>query len=219
MLEFFLSNKKAFFDILSIWILAVMMPGPDMFLVITSAIKKNKKYALSAGYGIVVGTFVWLVVGFFFITILSKTSFFQWVQFFGGCYLIYMAFKIFLSLFKPSSQDFQSQQDFLPQESRKKAFMSGVITNLSNPKAAIFISSVLTKLPQEMTFSSNALWFLVMLLVPSIWFSLVAHFFSIKRVLSLFLRYVKVIDFLAVCIFGVVGFELLSGFFEDFFGF
>lgn len=215
MLEFFLSNKKAFFDVLSMWILAVMMPGPDMFLVITSAIKKNKKYALSAVYGIVAGTIVWLIVGFFLIGILSKTSFFQWVQLCGGCYLLYMTCKIFLSLFAKSSQDFQSQESFAPQENRSKAFMSGVMTNLSNPKAPIFVGSVLTKLPQETPLEGSLVCFVLMLLIPTIWFSLVAHFFSIKRIFSLFLRYAKVLDALAVCIFGIVGIELL----REFFGF
>lgn len=219
MLEFFLSNKKAFFDVLSIWVLAVMMPGPDMFLVITSAIKKDKRYALSAVYGIVAGTLVWLIVGFFLIGMLSKTSFFQWVQLCGGCYLLYMTYKIFLSLFAKSSQDFQSQEGFLPQESRAKAFMSGVMTNLSNPKAPIFVSAVLTKLPQATPLECNIIWLVVMLLIPTIWFSLVAQFFSIKKIFSLFLRYSKILDVLAVCIFGIVGFELLYGAIQNFFGF
>lgn len=61
MLDFFIANKKAFIDILSIWILAVMMPGPDMFLVISGSIKEGKRYGLACAYGIVVGTIVWLV--------------------------------------------------------------------------------------------------------------------------------------------------------------
>lgn len=208
MIDFFITNKKAFLDILSIWVLAVMMPGPDMFLVIRSAIKKNKLYALSAGYGIVAGTLVWLVVGFFLIGILSKTSFFQWVQICGGAYLLYMAYKIFCSLFEKGVQNLDENESFSPQESRIKAFLSGVITNLSNPKAPIFISAVLTKLPQNMTFESNVLWLFVMLAIPSIWFPLVARFFSIKKIFSLFLKYSKVIDGIAVCIFGFVGIEL-----------
>lgn len=208
MIDFFITNKKAFFDILSIWILAVMMPGPDMFLVITSAIKHDKKYALSAGYGIIVGTFVWLFVGFFLIGFLSKTSFFQWVQLCGGAYLLYMSFKILVSLFQHRSNEVKSQ-DYTPQANRIKAFTSGVVTNLSNPKAPVFISAVLTKLPQNMPLEGDLVWFVAMLLVPMIWFPLVAQFFSIKKIYTLFFSYSKVIDALAVCIFGVVGIELL----------
>ena len=209
MIDFFIANKKAFFDVLSIWVLAVMMPGPDMFLVIRSAIKKNKFYALSAGYGIVVGTLVWLIVGFFLIGILSKTSFFQWVQLFGGAYLLYMAYKIFCSLFQKEEKKLEDDEDFAPQESRAKAFWSGVMTNLSNPKAPIFISAVLSKLPQNMPSEANVIWLFAMLAIPSIWFPLVAQFFSIKKVFSLFLKYSKVIDVLAILIFGAVGVELL----------
>lgn len=217
MIEFLITNKKAFFDVLSIWILAVMMPGPDMFLVIRSAIKKNKLYALSAGYGIVAGTLVWLIVGFFLIGILSKTSFFQWVQLCGGAYLFYMACKIFFSLFEKGAQNLDEGENFAPQESRAKAFWCGVMTNLSNPKAPVFISAVLTKLPQNMTLEANVLWLFVMLAIPGIWFPLVARFFSIKKVFSLFLRYSKVIDVIAVCIFGFVGVELFYKAFVEIF--
>lgn len=217
MIDFFIANKKAFLDVLSVWILAVMMPGPDMFLVITSAIKKNKYYALSAGYGIVAGTLIWLLVGFFLIGLLSKTSFFQWIQLCGGAYLLYMTYKIFCSLFQNQPQELK-EGDFAPQESRIRAFLSGVLTNLSNPKAPVFISAVLTKLPQNITLECNIFWLFVMLSIPGIWFSLVAHFFSIKKVFSLFLRYSKVLDGIAVCIFGIVGIELLYMAFVEIFG-
>lgn len=218
MIDFFIANKKAFFDVLTIWVLAVMMPGPDMFLVIRSAIKKNKLYALSAGYGVTVGTLVWLMVGFFLIGILSKTSFFQWVQLCGGAYLIYMTYKIFRSLFQEGEQKIEENGDFAPQESRKKAFLHGVITNLSNPKAPIFISAVLAKLPQNMPLEINLFWLLVMLAIPGIWFPLVARFFSIKKVFSLFLKYSKVLDGIAICIFGIVGSELFYEAFITIFG-
>lgn len=217
MIDFFIANKKAFLDVLSIWILAVMMPGPDMFLVITSAIKKNKHYALSAGYGIVAGTLIWLLVGFFLIGLLSKTSFFQWVQLCGGAYLLYMTYKIFCSLFQNQPQELK-EGDFAPQESRIRAFLSGVLTNLSNPKAPVFISAVLTKLPQNITLECNIFWLFVMLAIPSIWFPLVAYFFSIKKIFALFLRYSKVLDGIAVCIFGLVGIELLYAAFVEIFG-
>ncbi|GAA7261153.1 threonine export protein RhtC [Helicobacter pylori] len=205
MLDFFIANKKAFIDILSIWILAVMMPGPDMFLVISGSIKEGKPYALACVFGIVVGTLVWLIVGFFLIGILSKTSFFDWVKFVGGSYLIYMTLKMLPSLFAPTP----NPQDYQSQGSAKKGFFYGVLTNLSNPKAPIFVSVILSALPPHTPLENNLILFLMMLIIPALWFSFVAQVFSIKRFFNLFLRYSKVIDILAIIIFGAVGIELV----------
>lgn len=205
MLDFFITNKKAFIDILSIWILAVIMPGPDMFLVISSSIKEGKRYALACAYGIVAGTVVWLIVGFFLIGILSKTSFFDWVKLVGGTYLVYMTLKMLPSLFKPTP----SPQDYKSQGSAKKGFLYGVLTNLSNPKPPIFVSVILSALPPHTPFGNNLMLFFAMLIIPTLWFSFVVQVFSIKRFFNLFLKYSKIIDILAIIIFGAVGIELL----------
>lgn len=205
MLDSLIANKTAFVDILSIWILAVMMPGPDMFLVISSSIKEGKRYALACAYGIVAGTLVWLIVGFFLIGILSKTSFFDWVKLVGGSYLLYMTCKMFPSLFLPTP----SLQEYKSEGSAKKGFLYGVLTNLSNPKPPIFVSVILSALPAHTPLESNLVLFLIMLIIPTLWFSFVVQVFSIKRFFHLFLKYSKIIDVLAIIIFGTVGIELL----------
>lgn len=208
MLEFFISYKKAFIDILTIWLLAVVMPGPDMFLVMTSSIQKGKKYAISSVFGIVAGTFVWLIVGFFLIGFLAKTSFFSWVRIFGGCYLIYMAIKILMSLKNQrSSVNFQDHQEIC--EDAKKGFFRGFLTNLSNPKAPIFVSVVLTPLPSSIPLGNTLILFFLMLIIPMLWFICVVYFFRIKKILQIFLRYSIGLDILAIFIFGSVGIGLL----------
>ena len=210
MLDFFIANKKAFIDILSIWILAVIMPGPDMFLVISSSIKEGKRYALACAYGIVAGTVVWLIVGFFLIGMLSKTSFFDWVKLVGGSYLIYMALRMLPSLFAPTP----SLQDHKSQGNARKGFLYGVLTNLSNPKPPIFVSVILSALPAHTPWENNAVLFLLMLLIPTLWFSFVVQVFSIKRFFHLFLKYSKIIDVLAMIVFATVGIKLVLEFIQ-----
>ena len=206
-MEFLAQYHREIFSVLTIWLMAVIMPGADLFFVVRSSIKQSRLEALAGVGGIIAGTFVWLVVGFFLINLLNKTALFDYIRLAGGGYLIYMAVRIFLSMRVDSAQDFAQAK------LQKNAFLNfvfGIFTNLANPKPPIFISIILSKLPAaQMPLMVDLVLLLVMLLIPSLWFYLVVRFFSIERLLNLFLRYVKWIDLVAGIIFVLFGINLI----------
>lgn len=206
-MEFFAQYHREIFSVLTIWLMAVIMPGADLFFVVRSSIKQSRLEALAGVGGIIAGTFVWLVVGFFLINLLNKTALFDYIRLAGGGYLIYMAGRIFLSMRVDSAQDFTQAK------LQKNAFLNfvfGIFTNLANPKPPIFISIILSKLPAaQMPLMVDLVLLLAMLLIPSLWFYLVVRFFSIERLLNLFLRYVKWIDLIAGIIFVLFGINLI----------
>ena len=206
-MEFLAQYHREIFSVLTIWLMAVIMPGADLFFVVRSSIKQSRLEALAGVGGIIAGTFVWLVVGFFLINLLNKTALFDYIRLAGGGYLIYMAGRIFLSMRVDSARDFAQAK------LQKNAFLNfvfGIFTNLANPKPPIFISIILSKLPAaQMPLMVDLVLLLVMLLIPSLWFYLVVRFFSIKRLLNLFLRYVKWIDLIAGIIFALFGINLI----------
>ena len=206
-MEFFVQYHREIFSVLTIWLMAVIMPGADLFFVVRSSIKQSRLEALAGVGGIIAGTFVWLVVGFFLINLLNKTAIFDYIRLAGGGYLIYMAGRIFLSMRMDSAQDFAQAK------LQKNAFLNfvfGIFTNLANPKPPIFISIILSKLPAaQMPLMVDFALLLAMLLIPSLWFYLVVRFFSIERLLNLFLRYVKWIDLIAGVIFVLFGINLI----------
>lgn len=206
-MEFLAQYHREIFSVLTIWLMAVIMPGADLFFVVRSSIKQSRLEALAGVGGIIAGTFVWLVVGFFLINLLNKTALFDYIRLAGGGYLIYMAVRIFLSMRVDSARDFAQAK------LQKNAFLNfvfGIFTNLANPKPPIFISIILSKLPAaQMPLMVDLVLLLVMLLIPSLWFYLVVRFFSIERLLNLFLRYVKWIDLIAGIIFALFGINLI----------
>ena len=206
-MEFLAQYHREIFSVLTIWLMAVIMPGADLFFVVRSSIKQSRLEALAGVGGIIAGTFVWLVVGFFLINLLNKTALFDYIRLAGGGYLIYMAGRIFLSMRVDSARDFAQAK------LQKNAFLNfvfGIFTNLANPKPPIFISIILSKLPTaQMPLMVDLVLLLVMLLIPSLWFYLVVRFFSIERLLNLFLRYVKWIDLIAGIIFVLFGINLI----------
>lgn len=183
------------------------MPGADMFLVIRSAVNEGKKYAYFASLGIVAGTIVWLIVGFFFIQVLSKTSFFEIVRVAGGCYLIFMAWQIFRSLKKKNRNALQGDEK--PKSTAWKNFLYGLFTNLSNPKPPIFVGIILSKIPQTLSFEHALILLCVMILIPSFWFPFVVKMFSIERFFRIFMRYARGIDCAVILIFGLFGLSLI----------
>ena len=206
-MEFFAQYHREIFSVLTIWLMAVIMPGADLFFVVRSSIKQSRLEALAGVGGIIAGTFVWLVVGFFLINLLNKTALFDYIRLAGGGYLIYMAGRIFLSMRVDSAQDFTQAK------LQKNAFLNfvfGIFTNLANPKPPIFISIILSKLPAaQMPLMVDLVLLLAMLLIPSLWFYLVVRFFSIERLLNLFLQYVKWVDLVAGVIFALFGINLI----------
>ena len=206
-MEFLAQYHREIFSVLTIWLMAVIMPGADLFFVVRSSIKQSRLEALAGVGGIIAGTFVWLVVGFFLINLLNKTALFDYIRLAGGGYLIYMAVRIFLSMRVDSARDFAQAK------LQKNAFLNfvfGIFTNLANPKPPIFISIILSKLPAaQMPLMVDFALLLAMLLIPSLWFYLVVRFFSIERLLNLFLQYVKWVDLVAGVIFALFGINLI----------
>ncbi|ANV97988.1 hypothetical protein BBW65_03870 [Helicobacter enhydrae] len=204
MLEFLLSS--AVLGILSIWVSAVVMPGADMFLVVRTTIAKGKKYAIGSVAGIVLGTLVWLVLGFFAIALLQEANLLVVIQMCGGIYLVYLAFGIFKSLGK-QAWDLENELRF--EETAWKSFIQGLLTNLLNPKPIVFVSIILSQLPPKVPLDCLLLLLGIMLLIPSVWFCCVVEFLSIKRVFELFMRYSKRIDQVTMIVFLGFGVSLV----------
>lgn len=203
-----------FLSVLGIWTLAVLMPGPDLFLVIRYSTQKSKIHALSAVGGILVGTLVWLVVGFFLVDLLRKSIFFELLQFVGGGYLVYMAVRIFLSLRKNSVENEDTSKLY---SSPIKGLMAGIFTNLSNPKPPIFISVILSKFSTIPPLDVALLLLIVMTAIPCFWFYCVVHFFTIKKIFQTFLHYRKHLDCVAGAIFFLFGINLITEAFPQLF--
>lgn len=199
--------SSAFWSVVSIWFWAVMTPGADTFLVVRSSVSEGRRSAYAASLGIVAGTIVWLAVGFFFVQVLSKTMFFEVVRMLGGCYLVFMAWQISRSL-KVQNRNILDI-DESPRTTDHKNFLYGLLTNLSNPKPPIFISIILSKLPQTLPLTNSLLLLCVMAMTSMIWFYFVVRMLSVEKFFKLFMKYSKVIDAVVMCIFGIFGLSLI----------
>jgi len=187
-----------------IWTIAVIVPGPNFFITIQSAISKKDHSAFFVVLGIVIGTFIWAVLSLYGLALLLKNApnLYMAFKIIGGIYLIYLGIKLILNKEEAKEIELQKQQI----SSYSKSFFVGVFTNLSNPKTAMFITSLFATITTAQT-SSMQMMFLIflILLISTIWYSLVALVFKKEYFKKLYMRFKKGIEYISGTIFVLFG--------------
>ncbi len=123
---------------------AALTPGPDSLFVLKCGLFKNLKNALFAVLGILVGNIIYLSLVYFGFTNLSKNAYFLFiVSLFGGFYLLYLGIVSLREKVNLNIKLKDKEMDYINKSSYKKTFLKALFTNLSNPKAILFFSSVL----------------------------------------------------------------------------
>ncbi|WP_230271924.1 MULTISPECIES: LysE family transporter [unclassified Deinococcus] len=118
----------------------LIVPGPDVLLVSQTALARTRRAALLAGLGVVLGISVWASLALLGIGLLFEA--FPWVhgviRVAGGLYLLWMGYSLWRSSARPDTQVAPVQAPL----SDLAALRAGFLTNIANPKAAVFFGSV-----------------------------------------------------------------------------
>ena len=193
-----------------LWGIAVITPGPTFFITAKTAIGQSRRSALFVVLGSTTGTIIWGLSGFFGIALLFKTA--PWIywslKLLGGTYLIYLGLKLIISNTKAGSNDSVSISTNLDSI---QGYQLGLLTNLSNPKTAAFVTSLFAA-----TMPANAplgLGFMSVALMSSIsvlWYTTVVYVFSLDRFRSLYLKSRIWIERFAGAIFIGFGIKLVA---------
>jgi threonine/homoserine/homoserine lactone efflux protein len=117
----------------------IIAPGPDMFYVITRGMAHGRKAGMLSAIGVVCGILVHTTAAALGLTFILQTSAlaFLFVKLIGAAYLLYLGFKAW-----------RDQSTFHLQTSSSIAkssalFWQGVLSNVLNPKIAIFFLAFL----------------------------------------------------------------------------
>ena len=131
-------EKAAFLTFLVAALALNIAPGPDMLYVIGRSVGQGRKAGIVSSLGVFVGCWVHILAAAFGIAALLRSSpvAFNAVRYAGAAYLIYLGIKMLAQ-----KTDLTSQQ--LKTESLGAIFRQGAITNMLNPKVAIFFLAFL----------------------------------------------------------------------------
>jgi len=134
----FMPEKTAFFTFLFAAFMLNIAPGPDMLYVIGRSVGQGRKAGIVSSLGVFVGCWVHILAAAVGIAALLRSSpvAFNVVRYAGAVYLIYLGVRMIAQ-----RANFSSQQ--LRPESMVSIFRQGAITNVLNPKVAIFFLAFL----------------------------------------------------------------------------
>ena len=168
-----------------IWLAACVSPGPDFLLTTRIAATQTRAVASRAALGIALGCGLWGLAGFFGIHALFLAS--PWLylalKIGGGAYLAYLGARLLRQCCRPAVASAEAG----PAMSSPSAFRVGLLTNLANPKAPLFTSSLFAAvLPQHPPAMLGVAAAGVMLAVAAGWFLLVVHLLTTRRAAAAF---------------------------------
>ncbi|MEA3240635.1 MAG: LysE family transporter [Pseudomonadota bacterium] len=198
-------------SVASIWSVAVMTPGPNFFVTAQVTVKHSSLAGLFIVLGTCTGTVIWSIAGYFGLAYLFIIA--PWIyatlKIIGGSYIIYLGVKLIISTYKSSAgmhiQIEDSQSNYLN-------WWKGLITNLSNPKTAMFITSLFASvLPKEPTILIGIAIITTMVLISLIWYSFIVVIFSFVKFNHYYNRGQKWVEGFAGVIFIGFGVKLIFG--------
>ncbi len=112
----------------------ILTPGQDMILVMSRSISQGQKAGIMTALGVSVGLLGHTLLAAMGLgaLLLASERLFDLVKWIGAGYLLYIGYQLL------RSQDHTVSMKDLPKISYRKMFLQGAMSNISNPKVAIF---------------------------------------------------------------------------------
>lgn len=120
-------------------LIVVLTPGPNMIYLISRSICQGRKAGVISLFGVLAGFFVHMLAAAIGLTalFLAIPLAYEVLKWAGALYLLYLAWQAV----KPGARSpFEARQ--LEEDRPMKLFLMGFLTNLLNPKIAIFYLSI-----------------------------------------------------------------------------
>lgn len=193
----------------TIWILhvaAMMSPGANVLLVSQLAASDDSANAMRAALGITVGAAIWSASAVLGVNALFSAfpSLRLGLQVVGGVYLLWVASR----LWRASGPELGGAGASM---SGWAAFRRGFLTNITNPKSALFFGSVFAaSFPHAPSHTLQAAAVLMIVCNALLWHTLLAYLFSRQRVRQAYARGKTGTNRVAGVLLGTMGLGLLA---------
>ncbi len=197
-------------SVLSALLIGAITPGPSFVLVARTAMATSRKVAFFTALGMGIGGVLFSIAVLLGLqTLLTHVPWFYFIlKFVGGLYLIYFAVRIWRGARQPIMLSDTRQNTG---HSVKRAFLVGLVTQLSNPKTAVVYGSIFAALlPQQLPPTAALLLPFLVFVVEAGWYSIVALALSFESLQTAYLRAKIHADRAASGVMALLGLKLLS---------
>lgn len=194
-------------SVFAIFIPALMLPGPDFVAVVRSSMTKGTAAGLLTTLGVSGGLGLYATLSLLGLSaILVEYQWLAWtVRVLGGCYLIYLGFRLFFA--KPQPVDVSDEAG----KPRGNPLLFGFLVTLTNPKAVVLFTSVFATAVTETTPVWLMTAMIALVVVASlIWYAIVSLFMSSSPVIRRFRHAQHWIERAAGVCFVAIGGRILA---------
>lgn len=209
-------TAAAWTAILLAFTLAVIVPGPDTFLILRLGVRERRA-AMLAACGIMIGNLVWTGASVLGLAALMRAlpGAIPVMQALGSAVLVWIGVQSVLSGLRTLRSRSQDSAAAPALRTTSRPLLLGIVTNMSNPKALLFFTALFSQLlPADATGVDRVLIVVALTAIGLAWFLIFAWFTSSQQFQRMFQRTTPFIDVAAGLVFlavaGVVLFEVAA---------
>ncbi|OPA77890.1 LysE family transporter [Campylobacter pinnipediorum] len=198
-----------FITLIIVHFMALLMPGPDFFIVTRTALAHGYKQSLFVSLGVGTGAILWSILSLVGLkTIFDIYPFFQiLIMICGAFYLFFISFSILKSMMVKI--DFISQ-NLSNHYSLFYFYKKGFFTNITNPKVILYFSSIFSSFMDNFKSSTSLIIvFLIISFETTLFFIVLARLFSKHSFRDMFFRKHKIIDTFCALIFMIFAVSII----------
>lgn len=171
---------SSYLAFLGISLAVILTPGPDTALTIRNTVFGGRPSGVATAAGVAVGQTVWALaasLGIIALLIASEPLFLA-IKYSGAAYLVYLGMQALRQALRPSrsARACTAGNGSGRGPGPRAAFRQGVISNLGNPKMAIYFASLLPQFapPGDATFTALPVLGLSFVLLTLAWLTIYA---------------------------------------------
>jgi threonine/homoserine/homoserine lactone efflux protein len=181
--------------VLGLWALAVMTPGPDTLAVVSTSLARSRRAGMAVALGCAVATMLWASASLIGLALVFERA--QWlyhlVRLAGAAYLVVLGAALLCAAWTATPPD--SGAPTARTADGWRAFRLGVLTDLANPKAAVFFTSLFAvALPHAAGSAVKTGVVLAVGAIAAAWYVLIAATVCIAPVTRLYRRGRRVVE-------------------------
>ena len=188
-------------------LLMAMIPGPNTVVVGWYSATRSRREGLKVVAGVVLASLLWVALAMWGIgaLLLEAGWLYRVLRLAGAAYLVYVGIRLLRAGLAANG----GGQGAAPRLGGRGPFTAGLMTTLSNPKSAVFWTSVfLVALPPGAPPWVYPTIVAIIAVQSSLWYGIVALFFSTGLAQKLYLRIARWLDVLAGGVMVVLGLKL-----------
>lgn len=193
--------------------LGAMSPGPSFIMVARTSLAGSRTDGIAAAFGMGAGGVLFSIAALLGMQAVlnAAPSFYAVAKVLGGVYLLYLGHLMWRGANKPVALS-EIQREGNGRGTLRHSFLSGLATQVSNPKTAVVYAGIFASLlPQELPVSVIAGLPLLVFLIETGWYSMVALALSAPSPRATYLRSKSKIDRIAGGAMATLGIKLVLG--------